>query len=318
MIKSKPLRWLLGISILLALILLVQWQLGWQSVLAAWAAVPLPVLAAAVVLFALSHGTRAVRIHRYVAASLGMSPLATLKLSLLHQGMNNFLPMRLGEGAFPILLRRYGGASLGAGFTQLAWLRVLDMIVMGAVAAAVALLWLPGMSWSTALGMVGLALGGVIALLIASKGAHWFDRLPTAAGRKIGKIVQVLLAAAPKGTAMRVELLAWTVLAWLAKLAALSLIITSVADIGLTTALSGALAGEVSGILPIHGVAGAGTYEAAFVAGAALGADALPNLLAAAVNTHLFVLSSTTLLALIVLPIRVQSSARGLEKKFDE
>lgn len=318
MIKSTALRWLLGVAILVALVWVVQWQLGWSSVLAAWLAVPLPMLLAAVFLFALSHGARAVRIHRYVAASLGMTPFATLKLSLLHQGMNNFLPMRLGEGAFPVLLRRYGGASLGAGFTQLAWLRILDMIVMGMVAAAVALLWLPGMSWSTALAMLGLALVGVIALLVASKGGIFVDYLPTLLGRHIGRIVQVMLAVAPKGAAMRIELLVWTVLAWLAKLAALSLIITSVADISLTSALSGALAGEVSGILPIHGVAGAGTYETAFVAGAALGADALPSLLAAAVNTHLFVLSTTTLLAVIVLPIRVPSRALIMEKNADE
>jgi uncharacterized membrane protein YbhN (UPF0104 family) len=59
------------------------------------------------------------------------------------------------------------------------------------------------------------------------------------------------------------------------------------------------LGAELSSILPIHGVAGSGSFEAAFMAGLApiglISADAL----GLAVNLHLFILGATSLFALL-------------------
>ena len=62
----------------------------------------------------------------------------------------------------------------------------------------------------------------------------------------------------------------------------------------------GATTGELSSVLPIHGVAGAGTYEAGVLAGLLPWGVDHAEALAAAVNLHLFVLGSTLLLTALI------------------
>jgi hypothetical protein len=55
------------------------------------------------------------------------------------------------------------------------------------------------------------------------------------------------------------------------------------------------IGGELGSVLPVHGVAGMGTYEAGVMAGLAPQGVALTAALAAAVNLHLFILGATVL-----------------------
>jgi uncharacterized membrane protein YbhN (UPF0104 family) len=75
-------------------------------------------------------------------------------------------------------------------------------------------------------------------------------------------------------------------------------------------AVMGVAAGDITSVLPIHGVAGAGTYEAGVVAG--LVPFGLPASAAvqAAVNLHLFVLGSTLLSGLLSVFLPRNSEAR--------
>ena len=60
-------------------------------------------------------------------------------------------------------------------------------------------------------------------------------------------------------------------------------------------ALLGSATGELSSVLPFHGIAGAGTYEAGVLAGLVpLGVE-MEAALKAAVNLHLFVLGASIL-----------------------
>ena len=64
-------------------------------------------------------------------------------------------------------------------------------------------------------------------------------------------------------------------------------------DIPWSGALLGAALGDLTSILPVHNIGGAGTYEAGVVAGMlpfGVGASAA---LAAAINLHLFLLAAT-------------------------
>jgi uncharacterized membrane protein YbhN (UPF0104 family) len=70
---------------------------------------------------------------------------------------------------------------------------------------------------------------------------------------------------------------------------------------------------ELSTVLPFHGIAGSGSYEAAVVAALLpLGVDATAAL-AGAVNLHLFLLGVTMILGLLafMLPVRMGGVARG-------
>lgn len=296
------LRWSVGVALLLALVVVVQRQIGWTEVLSAWSAMPPTILGFAFLCFATSHGARALRIHRYVGAARGMPLSATVKLSVLHQCLNNVLPMRLGELAFPVLLRRYGGVGLGEGVSNLVWLRLIDVVAMGCVALAVTGLLLPGVGpgmTAVMVALVGVAgtavfVGNNVRGLLTRAGNGWLVR-----------VLSQLLAAAPESLRLRWELLAWTVTAWLAKLVALLLVVVHTSQLDLLHALAGVLAGEASTLLPVHGLAGAGSYEAAFVTGALTSGLALEALLLVAVNAHLFTLTVMSVLALLALPVPV-------------
>ena len=98
-------------------------------------------------------------------------------------------------------------------------------------------------------------------------------------------------------------LLVLTTCAWATKIAAIVILASALTDLPWLTLIGGIVAGEVSGVLPVHGIAGAGTYEAAFVAGAIAGGDAFDKLLLTSVSVHAFVMSTTCLLALSSLPL---------------
>ncbi|HHM05194.1 MAG TPA: UPF0104 family protein, partial [Gammaproteobacteria bacterium] len=87
----------------------------------------------------------------------------------------------------------------------------------------------------------------------------------------------------------------WTYVNWLVKLAAFAWVLTLFAPVPAAPALLGVIAGDLTSVLPVHGVAGAGTYEAGVVAALLpLGLDA-GAALRGAVNLHLFILASTVL-----------------------
>ena len=93
----------------------------------------------------------------------------------------------------------------------------------------------------------------------------------------------------------------WTLLNWGIKLAVFAWVLTLFLEMPMTTAWIGATVGDLTSVLPIHGIAGAGTYEAGVVAGLApFGIEAAAGL-QAAVNLHLFVLGCTLLSGLVSL-----------------
>jgi uncharacterized membrane protein YbhN (UPF0104 family) len=100
----------------------------------------------------------------------------------------------------------------------------------------------------------------------------------------------------------------WTVVNWSVKLMALAWILQAFTPMAYPSALVGSTTGELSSVLPIHGIAGAGTYEAGVMAGLLpLGVELEPGL-RAAVNLHLFILGvaimAGALAALIPFPSR--------------
>lgn len=294
LLSQNFVKWLTGIALLIAVLVLVQWQYGWRETLNAWGNVSPVIVLLAFVLFAISHIVRAYRIYCFLFdSSYRFLPL--IKVSAIHQWMNNLLPMRLGEATFPILLKRHYGVGFAEGVSRLIWLRLLDLLIMGGLCAFLVLMTLPMALrvWVVAIGFLLLLLGGVLAFGL--KG------LPS----WLHKVKSLLISTAPKSLKHFLQLLSLTVLAWLCKLAAVALVIIALAPLSFFSALAGALGAELSGILPIHGVLGAGSYEAAFFAGLALFNEPSPELLALAVNTHLFVFLSTSLVTLLTLAIRL-------------
>jgi uncharacterized membrane protein YbhN (UPF0104 family) len=298
-------QWLAGTLLLAGLVAWVHHAVGWPALLAPWQGLPAPQLAGLLGLAGLSYVLRAVRAHDALRAQTGGRFLTMLRLTALHTTANNLLPMRLGEAAFPLLVRRYYGLRLTRGTLALAWIRLMDLhalVLVGIVA------WL--LSAQSAL-LPALALAAaLLALPLAIRLLPAVAARVTASGTA-GRLLQAVRDTGPADDAELARLYLWTALSWAAKLAAFAAITAHFLDAPLGTILAGIVGAELSSVLPVHGVAGAGSYEAAMVAALYPLGVAPAAALSAAVNLHLFLLGVTLLasLAALLLPVPPRAPA---------
>lgn len=287
--------WLLGGALLAGLVIWVQWQLGWATLLAPWAQLSAIQLVGLLLIALLSYLARGVRLYRYFPELLHGHLAATVRLSALHNLANNLLPMRIGEAAMPLLMSRYFGHRLSDSALALLWIRLLDLhvlLLIGLIAGWLASdnrWWLAGMAaWLLALPL-GLLLRGWLAVRLADR-----------PGRLVA-LLRGLLAALPARGLRFAEVYGWTLATWLTKFTAFTVILQHFTGLPLWQAITGVIGAELSSVLPIHGVAGAGSYEAALVL--ALSPSGVPAdlALAGAVNLHLFLLGVTLLLGPLAL-----------------
>jgi hypothetical protein len=198
------------------------------------------------------------------------------------------LPVRTGEAAFPLLMRRVFGVEIAVSLPALLWFRCLDAHALGAVAwvvlapvrlgpaiaAAVLVLWLP----------LPLAAYAGRRLLLA--------RLQGRTGR-LAALLRRMADGISADTGALAHAVGWTAGNWAAKLAACAWLLGRLADLSPGEAVLGTLGGEVSSVLPLHGVAGAGTYEAGVVAMLLPLGIPIERSLGAAVNLHLLILGAS-------------------------
>ena len=194
----------------------------------------------------------------------------------------------------PLLLRRRGIA-LSDGIAGLIWLRVFDLHALLTTAAVFVAVGRWGAGGAT---LTGLAVLAALPLAV-----HLLAR----AARPLSLVTRPRLAALGGALTHRppapVALYGWTLLGWSMKWAAMTSILLSLIPVDHLRTAVAVVAGELAAVLPIHGVAGAGTYEAAMVAGLSVdGAIPVDRALAAAVNLHIFVLGVSIALAVAVLP----------------
>ena len=284
----RPLpRALLGAAITAAFVALVHQYVGWATLIRPWREVaPAPVATAAALLL-LTHALRALRVHDYFGAPVRHRRRACLRLVLQHNLFNNLLPMRTGELAFPVLMARRFGIKPGVTVPGLLWFRALDLhsvilfalpALLGHVprlAAAAAALWL-ALPW-----LVRRHGHGPIQAL-----GH---RVPVRAAR----LLEGAWAGVPRADAVFWRTYGWTLANWALKLFVFAWLLMLFAPLQLSSALLGAIGGEMTSVLPVHGIAGVGTYEAGVVAALAPGGMGVEMLVRAAVNLHLFVLGVT-------------------------
>ena len=304
--KRKRLPWLLGALIFTAMLIAVEYVVGWKTVLAQWQTVPSNTLLPALILFAGSYLLRALRIYDLCQPTLHGRFIAVLKLSVLHLYANNMLPMRLGEGLFPILMKRYFSVGFTEGFARLVWLRVLDLLIAGSLIVITVSYFFPTLAIiGTVLGLVSIL---VIYVIYRFKGRSWI--VQHSLYPKVEPIIKQLRLTAPQGSRQFIRVVIWTFLSWGCKLAALIMITRALQSLSNFEALAGVLGAELSSILPIHGIAGSGSFEAAFLAGLTPIGLLSSDVLGLAVNLHLFILGATSMFALLCFWIPVAKPTR--------
>ena len=121
------LGWVIGVTLLLALVALTHFSVGWETLLAPWREIRPALLGGALCLVLGSYAVRTIRIHDYFHPATSGRFLRTFRLVLVHNLLNNLLPMRSGEASFPILMAREFRVPFSRSIPALLYLRVLDL-----------------------------------------------------------------------------------------------------------------------------------------------------------------------------------------------
>jgi uncharacterized membrane protein YbhN (UPF0104 family) len=285
-------RWLIGSFMLAGLVAWVHWSVGWGPLLAPWLSFPPERLLFLFLMTSLSYLLRAVRIYDYSRHLLhGLFP-ATLRLSLIHNTLNNFLPMRLGELAYPVLMRRYFGQGLTASGVTLLWIRALDLHLLGLLALLFLAQAHPDPLWAPL----------IVAWIALVPAAYWgHARLQGWSEDRTGRLhglLRRLLGHVPASGWGFFRVWVWTALSWGCKFIAYTAVVLHFVNIETWRAVLGTIGAELSSVLPVHGIAGSGSYEIAMAAVLVpLGLD-MATVLKAAVNLHLYLLGASLLLGL--------------------
>ena len=294
---SARLRAALGVAVTLVFLYVLDRYVGWARLWQPWAALSAGAVGAALALLLTSYLLRAARLYDYFHGDMaGRFPLC-LRLTLWHNLLNNLLPMRTGELSFPVLMSRYFQVPAIRSVPALLWFRFLDLHTLAALGGAAALGLTHAPAWTGWLWLAWLPLPW-----LAYRLGLWLA--PRLAGGHLHSwrhLAEQALGSLPTTGRALWRSWAWTVVNWSVKLAVFAWLLGQFTPLPLPAGLLGAIGGELSSVLPVHGVAGLGTYEAGVVAGLALWGVAAVEALAAAVNLHLFLLGGTLLGGLLAL-----------------
>jgi len=280
-------RWrvLVGVVVALAFAAAIEHWIGWWALLRPWRELPAALVIAAAAALLASYGLRALRVHDYFGAPVRGRRAACLQLVLRHNVANNLLPMRSGELAFPVLMQRRFQVPARESIPGLLWFRALDLHAIALFALPVLAAWLPAIPQAL-VALLWLAVPWLIGWRARGVMVRTIDTLP----RWLRRPAHRVWAGVPTRGDVFARTWAWTLANWAVKLIALAWVLMLFAPLASTTALAGAIGGELTSVLPVHGVAGLGTFEAGVVAGLAPSGAAPTALVRAAVNLHLFVL----------------------------
>lgn len=291
---AVPRHWLIGTAVLVAFLVVIESRYGWTSILKSWHRLSLAELSLALALVFATYALRAVRTYDYFHRDLAQRFPECLRMVVFHNFYVNVLPFRSGELAFPILMRRYFSVPVKDSVPALLWLRFLDLHFIVLVATGVLL-------WTRSTGLVTLPSLAVVACvpLLVLKVQRKLVDLMSRKDTRFHRTVRTILEGAPRDMGLFWRCWSWTAINWAAKLSLFAWILGRFAGSPFGVSLLGSIMGEISSTLPIHGLAGAGTYEAGVLVALLPAGVGFGEALNGAINLHLFVLGATMLGAVI-------------------
>jgi len=308
--KGRPvLGWAMGVLLLVGLVTIVHFSLGWGTLLNPWREIRPRVMAGALTLVLGSYVVRAVRVHGYFQPATSRRFLRTFRLILVHNLLNNLLPMRTGEASFPLLMAREFRVPFSSSIPGLVFLRVLALhfVLLG---AALLLSWEKGfLAWLLPLVIIPIPYG-------IFRAREWLSATLASREGRLWEVGRKALLGLPTTPGLFWKSWLWTAVGWTAKLMVFAWILRAFTPMPFSHALLGSATGEMSSVLPFHGIAGAGSYEAGVLAGLVpLGVE-LEAALRAAVNLHLFILGASILAG--TLAALIPSAGRSLDETAED
>jgi hypothetical protein len=273
--------WMLALLLLMALIRHSDWSLTVSRLMD----IPKTVLMICTLGWLSSFLFRAFRFKGEWDAHGKISLWDSLSLTFLHNAAVILVPFRVGELGYPVLVQKLLNVSLQQCIRSLLWLRFQDGIVL----LSLAFLLLPFLS--TELRITGLSV--VVILCLATQ--KWWLRLLRSRHFLIRQVRAFLhQRSSPWGWF-------WSAANWIVKLLVVSLMLSNLTGLDTLQTLRGALAGELSALLPLTGPAGLGTYEAGVWTGLGLTWQEMKGLMGSVLLTHLFFLCISLLGAVVAL-----------------
>ena len=271
--------WMLALLLLMALIRHSDWSLTVSRLMD----VPKTVLVICTLGWLSSFLFRAFRFKGEWDAHGKISLWDSLSLTFLHNAAVILVPFRVGELGYPVLVQKLLNVSLQQCIRSLLWLRFQDGIVL----LSLAFLLLPFLS--AELRIAGLLV--VVILCLATQ--KWWLRLLRSRHFLIRQVRAFLhQRSSPWGWF-------WSAANWIVKLLVVSLMLSNLTGLDTLQTLRGALAGELSALLPLTGPAGLGTYEAGVWTGLGLTWQEMKGLMGSVLLTHLFFLCISLLGAVV-------------------
>lgn len=236
-------------GLFLALLVWVQIELGWQSILSVWSDISLGFIAAISACVLASHAMRVARIFLAYRKKFELAIRDVAGVSLLHNTISFLLPMRLGEAALPLLSKNQLKVDYKYSTSALVMLRVFDahvllMLLLSFGSNAYLGEQAKLVSWGLATGMPLL----LIALVYWMRHNSKFE------------------AVQPLVSSLRTLIMLYLItgLIWTVKLGALALLAQQLGGLALNHAWVATILADASALSPVTGFANAGTFEAAF------------------------------------------------------
>ena len=224
-------------------------------------------------------------------------------MSFVHNTANNLAPMRLGELALPMLARWLGNVEFSVGLTSLLWIRLLDLISL--IGISVCIVFLP---------TVGTIMLALLAALIFLTPLLIAIIIPKTQHIRLPQILEQaraqLLYEAQNGKRLH-RMWRLTILAWLSKIMGMGVLLATLSGISMTDVITTILGAELSSILPIHGLAGAGSYEAGGIIGSALMGLSPVLALEMTIQLHIYVLSLTAVFGILGVFLLLKRTLHG-------
>lgn len=260
---------------LIALIFWVHYQIGWQTILAAWSKISVGAVAIICACIMASHALRVVRVYVAYQKGFDLRFSEVAGVSLLHNTISFILPMRLGEAALPLLSKNQLNIDFRYSTSALVLLRVFDAHVLL---------------------MLLLSFGSNAYLGDQAKFLSWFFALTTPL--VLGLLI-IWLRKQPKFDAVRplvsslrtlIMLYSITGATWIIKIAALAALAQQLGSLDFSHAWIGTIIADASALSPITGFANAGTFEAAFSIPLLPLGYSSDLLLSVALNVHILIL----------------------------
>jgi hypothetical protein len=292
-VKTK-IQLVISILIFIGFIAVIEHYFTWSKILSPWYKLDRSDLLVTVLLIFTSYWARTMRIYYYFINEMRHSLSECMKLVLHHNMLNNLLPMRTGEISFPVLMSRYFNIPASRSIPTLLWFRILDLHTL----LGITIIALAGFFYNYIVAFLLFAVWMTAPVIFFKTNKSLIKKLGPQTNNRFQALLLTGLTSLPQNSRDFFHVWGWTWLNWSIKMSVSAWIILLFLDTSINIAYIGAITGDLTSVLPIHGIAGFGSYEAGVLAGF-LPFDTYNTIenkadaLQAAVSLHLIILGSS-------------------------